>query len=80
MVLFDACVCVCVYVCMCLRARTPQSILDKTEKEKKSTYSNVCEEKHVSFTLLYLSVDGLIGNEAKTFFKELAKLLADKIP
>ena len=47
---------------------TPQSVLEKTEKEMKSKYIYTCEEKHVSFTPLCLSVDGLIGNEAKTFF------------
>ena len=48
---------------------TPQSVLEKPlKKEKKPKYLNTCEEKHVSFTPLCLSVDGLIGNEAKTFF------------
>ena len=31
---------------------TPQSVLEKAEKEKKSKYLNTCEEKHVSFTPL----------------------------
>ena len=57
---------------------TPQSILEKAEKEKKSKYLSACEEKHVSFTPLCFSVDGLIGNEAKTFLKRLAERLSEK--
>ena len=37
-----------------------------------------CEEKHVGFTSLCYSVDGLIGNKAKFFLKRLADQLANK--
>ena len=54
----------------------PQSVLEKAEEEKKFMYLNTsCEEKHVSFTSLCFSVDGPIGNEAKTFLKRLAERL-----
>ena len=57
---------------------TPQAVLKKAEKEKMSRYLKVCEEKHVSFTPLCFSVDGLIGNEAKSFLKRLAERLSEK--
>ena len=51
------------------------SQLLKMPRRKRSL--NACEEKHVSFTPLCLSVDGLIGNEAKTYLKRLAEHLSE---
>ena len=59
-------------------AHTPQSVLANAEKEKKSKYVNACEEKHASFTPLCLSVDGLLGNEVKSFLQRMADRLANK--
>ena len=58
--------------------RTPHSVLENAEKEKKSKHLAACEERHVCFTPLCFSVDGLIGNEAKAFLKRLAEQLAVK--
>ena len=57
---------------------TPQEVFEKAGKEKKSKYLKVCEEKHISFTPLCFSVDGLIGKEAKFFLKRLAERLSEK--
>ena len=45
---------------------SPQSVLATAEREKRK-YSDACAAKHVSFTPLCFSVDGLMGVEAKTF-------------
>ena len=63
---------------LCSVTRIPQLVLENAEKEKKIKYAGACEEKHVSFTPLCFSVDGLIGNEAKIFLKRLADQLANK--
>ena len=60
------------------RSHTPQSVLAIAESEKKRKYSTACEEKHVSFTPLCFSVEGLFGGEAKAFFKLLTERLASK--
>ena len=39
--------------------RNPMSILVSAENEKKSKYSTACEERHISFTPLVTSVDGV---------------------
>ena len=49
------------------------------EHEKKRSYEQrVREVEHSSFTPLVLSATGGMGNEATTFFKRLASLLAEK--
>ena len=49
------------------------------EREKKRAYEQrVQEVEHSSFTPLVLSATGGTGNEATTFFKCLASLLAEK--
>ena len=57
---------------------SPQSVLATAEREKKRKYSDACAAKHVSFTPLCFSVDGLMGVEAKTFMDRLADFLATK--
>ncbi len=49
---------------------TPQSVIAKAEKEKKTKYSSACEAKHKSFTPLCISVDGVMGTEMKSFVKD----------
>ena len=49
------------------------------KQEKKRAYEQrVREMEHSSFTPLVLSATGGMGNEATTFFKHLASLLAEK--
>ena len=49
------------------------------ERERKRVYEQrVREVEHSSFTPLVLSATGGMGNEATTFFKCLASLLAEK--
>ena len=57
---------------------SPQSVLATAEREKKRKYSDACAAKHVCFTPLCFSVDGLMGVEAKTFMDRLADFLATK--
>ena len=56
----------------------PQSVLATAEREKKRKYSDACAAKHVSFTPLCFSVDGLMGTETKMFMDRLADFLATK--
>ena len=58
--------------------RPPQSIIVTAEREKKRKYSTACAAKHVSFTPLCFSVDGLMGAEAKSFLDRLGDFLATK--
>ena len=58
--------------------RPPQSIIATAEREKKRKYSMACAAKHVSFTPLCFSVDGLMGAEAKSFLDRLGDFLATK--
>ena len=49
------------------------------ERLKKNSYEQrIREVEHASFTSLVFSVTGGFGNEAKTFYKRLASLLASK--
>ena len=49
------------------------------EREKKRAYEQrIREVEHSSFTPLVLSTNGGMGNEATTFYKRLASLLAEK--
>ena len=51
----------------------------KHERLKKNAYEQrVREVEHASFTPLVFSATGGLGNEAKTFYKRLASLLASK--
>jgi hypothetical protein len=58
--------------------RTPFKVLESQEKEKKRKYLGACLENRRHFTPFVLSVDGLLGREAKTFAKRLAVKLAGK--
>jgi hypothetical protein len=53
--------------------RTPFKVLESQEKEKKRKHLGAwCLENRRHFTPFVLSVDGLLGREAKTFAKRLA--------
>jgi hypothetical protein len=44
-------------------------VLESQEKEKKRKYLRACLENRHHFTPFVLSVEGLLGGEAKTFAK-----------
>ena len=59
--------------------RTPFKVLvESQEREKKRKHLGPCLENRRHFTPFVLSVDGLLGREAKTFAKRLAVKLAGK--
>ena len=58
--------------------KSSKAVLMQCEEEKKKKYSQACAEKHISFTPLVFSVDGLIGTECQVFLKRLAERLASK--
>ena len=43
-------------------SRTPDAVLLSAEREKKLKYNEACELKHASFTLLCITINGLLGN------------------
>ena len=45
-------------------------------KGQEKKYSEACAEKHVNFTPLCFSIDGLVGGEVKVFIKVLGNRLA----
>ena len=56
-----------------------EAVYRKHELEKKRVYQQrILEVEHSSFTPLVLSATGGMGNEATTFYKRLATLLAQK--
>ena len=56
---------------------SPKDLLGTADKKKKAKYSAASEEKDSVYALV-LSVDGLIGNEAEIFLKQLGDSLAAK--
>jgi len=61
------------------RNQAPAAVYRKHELEKKQAYQQRIQEvEHSSFTPLVLSATGGMGNEATTFYKHLASLLAQK--
>ena len=58
------------------RNQAPAAVYRKHELEKKR--QRIQEVEHSSFTPLVLSTTGGMGNEATTFYKRLASLLAHK--
>jgi len=61
------------------RNQAPAAVYRKHELEKKRAYQQRIQEvEHSSFTPLVLSATGGMGNEATTFYKHLASLLAQK--
>jgi hypothetical protein len=60
------------------RSQPIQCALSNAEKEKKRKYKTACEESRSAFTPFVTSTDGVLGNEAKYFIKQLAERLAGK--
>ncbi len=61
------------------RGTTLTSVYQKHERQKKNAYEQrVLQIEHASFTPLVFSATGGLGNEANTFYKRLASLLASK--
>ena len=56
--------------------KSPQTILRTAEREKKLKYGQACKDCHSNFTLLYVSVGGLVGLEMNTFLQHLAQRLS----
>ena len=51
-------------------------MLVSAEAEKKIKYCDACTERCATFTPLYFSVDGLVGDEAACFLKYLGRSLS----
>jgi len=49
------------------RACSPRDVLSSAEGEKKCKYVQACQDRHATFTLLCVSVDGMLGSEAEFF-------------
>ena len=58
--------------------RNPMNVLKTAEIEKKNKYGPACEEKHMSFTSLVTSIDGVLAPEFTFFLKRLADGLESK--
>ena len=48
-------------------ARSPRDVLGSAEVEKKHKYLQACQDRRATFTLLCVSVDGMLGSEAEFF-------------
>jgi hypothetical protein len=53
--------------------KSPKSVLQVAEKEKKQKYGKACEDKHATFTPLCTSIDGLLGPEMNSFIKRISQ-------
>ena len=58
--------------------RSPMSVLHSEEVEKKTKYSDVCQERHMSFTPLVVSVDGMLAPEFVSFLRRIGEALSTK--
>ena len=58
--------------------RNPMNVLKTAENEKKNKYGPAWEAKHMSFTPLVTSIDGVLAPEFTFFLKRLADGLASK--
>ena len=58
--------------------KSPQTIIRTAEREKKLKYEQACEDRHVNFILLCVSVDGLVCPETNTFLQLLTQRLSFK--
>ena len=57
---------------------TPADVIENQEKQKKRKYVNSCLKQRRTFTPFVLSVDGLLGKEAKSFLKAISTHLSSK--
>ena len=74
LVLFD--ICVVNTDAKSYLSHSPIAVLASAETEKKRKCCDVCTECHATFTPLYFSVDGLVGDEAACFLKHLGRSLS----
>ena len=58
--------------------RDPEKVLQSHEKEKKKKYLRPCQHQRLDFTPFVMSVDELLGQEAKNVLKQLSRRLAVK--
>ena len=58
--------------------KSPFEVLELHEEEKKRKYAKKCCEQRRNFTPFVISVDGMIGKEAKSFLKQLAYVCVEK--
>ena len=56
----------------------PAKVLQLQEKEKKRKYLKAYQQQHRAFTPFVTLLDGLLGLEARSVFKQLAPQLAVK--
>ena len=45
-------------------------------RKKKGKYLQACQDRHATFTLLCVSIDGMLGSEAEFFIMRLSNFLA----
>ena len=57
-------------------ARSACDVLCSAEGEKKCKYLQACQNQCATFTLLCVSIDGMLGSEAEFFVKRLSDFLA----
>ncbi len=60
------------------QSRPVAAVLQSCELEKKQKYGPACSERHITFTPLVCSVDGVLGKEFQFFLKKLSDMLALK--
>ena len=58
--------------------RSPMSVLHSAEVEEKIKFSDACQERHMSFTSLVVSVDGMLAPEFANFLRRIAEALSTK--
>ena len=58
--------------------KIPMSVLHSADVEKKTKYSDACQERHMSFTPLVVSVDGMLAPEFASFLRTIGKALSTK--
>ena len=58
--------------------KSPKSVLHSPEVEKKTKYSDACQERPMSFTPLVVSVDGMLAPEFASFLRRIGEALPTK--
>ena len=64
--------------CKSNRNSSPEKVLKKHERQKKSKYLQDCLKQRRSFVPFIVSTDGVLGYEADNLIKRLAQKLAEK--
>ena len=58
--------------------RSPMSVLHSAEVEKKTKYSDACQERHMSFFPFVVSVDGMLAPDFANFLRRIGEPLSTK--